>query len=220
MASPIHDVLLFDLDGTISDPLVGIHRSINYALAAFGYTQIELAECATYVGPPLDLTFAQITTTSTPAHIGELVGKYRERYAELGYAENTLYPGVAETIAELAATGIELAVCTSKRQDFAERILSLFGLREYFSFVNGGDIGIHKHQQIAGLLAQGAVSARSVMIGDRAVDLIAANRNGLYGAGVLWGYGSQQELAAEQPHYLFSSSQELSALQAAIVANH
>jgi len=204
-----HDVLLFDLDGTLSDPLVGIGRSINYALAHFGYPELPLSQLAAHVGPPLDQTFTSITGLGSSAAVNGFVAKYRERYGEIGYSENVLYPGIPEVLHSLASAGIPLGVCTSKRADFAEKILELFGLRSYFSFVCGGEIGIQKWQQIQDLLAKGTVSQSTVMVGDRAVDIGAAHRNGLPAAGVLWGYGSREELAAEQPRYLFSTPQEL-----------
>lgn len=208
-STTFHDLLLFDLDGTLSDPLVGIGRSLNYALAHFGHRTIGLAECSTYIGPPLDQAFRAITGTTSPDHVTALIAKYRERYAEVGYAENVLYPGIPEALARLAAARMPLAVCTAKPREFAERILELFGLRAYFAFVDGGQTGLHKWQQIEGLLAQGAVSTASVMIGDRSVDLLAAHRNGLHAAGVLWGHGSRQELEAERPRYLLTAPLEL-----------
>jgi len=211
MTTP-YDLLLFDLDGTISDPLLGIARSINYAMEHFGYTPLELSECSAYIGPPLDQTFAAITGSVSPAHIAELVSKYRERYGDVGYSENVLYPGIADVLSALSEAPIPLAVCTAKRKDFAERILEMFGLRQHFRFVDGGEVGMHKWQQIENLMARSSVSAATVMIGDRAVDLIAGHRNGLHAAGVLWGHGSRAELEAEQPRYLFNAPGELVSL--------
>jgi phosphoglycolate phosphatase len=208
MKSP-HDVILFDLDGTLSDPLVGIGRSINYALSHFGYAELPLSELAVHVGPPLDQSFSLITGLSSSSAVEGLVAKYRERYGDIGYAENILYPGIPEVLHSLAGGGITLGVCTSKRVDFAEKILELFGLRSYFSFVSGGEIGMHKGQQIHALLETGAITHSSVMVGDRAVDITAAHRNGLDAAGVLWGHGSRQELEAEEPRYLLSTPADL-----------
>lgn len=204
-----HDLLLFDLDGTISDPLVGIGRSINHALSHFGYATLELDQLAVHIGPPLDEAFKAITGLQTKGSLSPFVTKYRERYADVGYSENVLYPGIVEAIATLDAMGIPLGVCTSKRVDFAERILEMFGLRDYFRFVSGGEIGMLKGQQIQDLLTTGRVTGSSVMIGDRAVDMIAAHRNGLHAAGVLWGYGSRIELENEKPAYLLASVPEL-----------
>jgi phosphoglycolate phosphatase len=95
------------------------------------------------------------------------------------------------------------------RQDFAEKILEMFGLIHHFQYVSGGEIGVPKYQQIESLLAQGRVSQSTVMIGDRAVDITAAHKNGLQAGGVLWGYGSHTELMDESPLYSFSSPNEL-----------
>ena len=209
-----HDLVLFDLDGTISDPLVGIGRSINHALAHFGYPTYELAALARYIGPPLDESFASITGISSQTELAALVAKYRERYGDVGFSENVLYPGVSEALVALRRAGMPLGVCTSKRQDFAEQILELFGLRDHFEFVNGGEIGTPKWRQIETLRARGQVSDASVMVGDRAIDVEAAHRNGLHAAGVLWGYGSPAELAQAQPRYSFATPADLHELAA------
>jgi phosphoglycolate phosphatase len=208
----IHDLLLFDLDGTLSDPLLGFERSMNYALSHFGHKPLELSACSAYIGPPLDESFATITGIASPGQIKELVAKYRERYADIGFSENTLYPGIPEALATLVESGISLAVCTSKKKEFAERILEMFSIRDHFLFIDGGDIGTEKWQQIESLLARGLVSTASVMVGDRSVDIAAARRNELYSAGVLWGHGSRSELENERPNYLFASPAELPCL--------
>lgn len=205
-------MILFDLDGTLTDPLVGVHRSMNYALSHFGFAEISLAEAALYVGPPLDVTFSQITQRSSTTLISELVAKYRERYAEVGYSENCVYSGIPDALAYLHKTGVKLAVCTSKRTDFAEKILEMFALRQFFEFVDGGDIGVHKWQQVERLVRCGSIRETAVMVGDRAVDMIAANRGGLSCAAALWGYGTQRELEAERPNYFLRLPAELRSL--------
>ena len=206
------DGVMFDLDGTLSDPLVGIGRSINYALSSLGYEPLELAQLAVHVGPPLDHAFRAVTGEQSPARAQAFVAKYRERYAEVGYSENVLYPGIREALADLRETGLFLGVCTSKRVDFAEQILEMFGLRSLFRFVSGGEIGTEKWQQIESLLRQGFIDTSTVMVGDRSIDLVAAHRNGLSAAGVLWGFGSRNELELERPRYLLSSPNELQVL--------
>jgi phosphoglycolate phosphatase len=203
------DIVIFDLDGTISDPILGIARSANYALSSFGYETREIDEFAAFIGPPIDHTFRTLVGTDDEAHIADLVARYRERYGELGFAENTLYPGVAEALSGLHEAGVPMGVCTSKRRDFAVRILELFGLLGYFQVVDGGDVGIPKWRQLAALCEQGIATSNSIMIGDRAVDLVAAHKNGLHSGGVLWGYGNLPELHAEQPEYVFRSPAEV-----------
>lgn len=204
-----HDLVLFDLDGTLSDPLEGIGNSINYALLHFGFPRHALADLAGYIGPPIDETFRTLTGRSEESEIRAFVAKYRERYADIGYAENVLYPGVAAALGRLGGANVPMAVCTSKRSDFAEKILRMFGLIGHFRFVDGGDVGIRKWQQVEALLSQGRVSKSSVMVGDRASDMIAAHRNGLRAAGALWGYGSHAELANQRPMCVLASPDEL-----------
>lgn len=204
--------LLFDLDGTISDPTIGVGRSLNYALSAFGYPLVADQDVSQYIGPPLDQTFSLLTQSTSPEHLLALVNKYRERYADVGYAENVLYPGVTEALASLVEQDIPLGLCTSKPLNFAERILSLFELRDYFSVTSGGDVGIHKSQQLRALLDDKAVGQNSTMIGDRAVDIQAAFNNHLKAVGVLWGHGSEAELTAADPHLLLRSPEQLAQL--------
>src|SRR6266480_3089598 len=208
--------LVFDLDGTISDPAVGIGRSINYALQHFGYPPVSDAEISKHIGPPLDNAFRSITGNSSSVQVAALVSKYRERYGDVGYSENTIYAGIPEVLQKLASNGRPIGLCTSKRADFAERILHLFGIRQYFHFVNGGDIGVQKQQQLASLLSERVISASSTMIGDRAVDIHAAKANGLRAVGVLWGHGSLTELRDASPGALLESPHELLQLANAV----
>ncbi len=205
--------LIFDLDGTLSDPAVGIGRSLNYALDACGYRTLSAREVSRYVGPPLDWAFREIVPDASPDTVLALVAKYRERYRDVGYAENTLYPGIADALARLSSDGVHMGVCTSKRRDFAEQILERFALRQHFTFVNGGDVGVGKGDQLRALLAQGTVRPTSTMIGDRALDIEAARANGLGAVGVLWGHGSKAELLRAGPDCLLESPLELAGLQ-------
>lgn len=207
-----HDLVLFDLDGTLSDPSVGIGRSINHALTRFGHPPITAQRVAACIGPPLDEIFRCLTGSAAQTDVDALVQAYRECYADTGHAENTLYPGIPRALAVLADAGMPMGICTSKRADFAERILQTFGLREHFRFVSGGDVGVAKTQQIAMLLDEGRVSASTVMVGDRAVDMQAAHRNGLSAAGVRWGFGTEAELDVEAPRYLFDAPAQLAKL--------
>jgi phosphoglycolate phosphatase len=205
--------LIFDLDGTISDPAVGIARSISYALSTFGYATLPEQGISRYIGPPLDEIFAQITASTSPAHVSALVGKYRERYAEVGYSENVIYPGVARALEQLVARRVPLGLCTSKRADLAGQVLALFGIREHFQFVNGGDVGTRKERQLSALLSNGIIGPRSTMIGDRAVDVFAAHANDLRSVAVLWGHGSRAELEAARPGLLLESPEQLVELE-------
>ena len=214
MTSPAY--LVFDLDGTISDPAVGIARSLNYALQFYSYSAISEDQVSRFIGPPLDMTFQSITGNSSPVHVAALVSKYRERYADVGYSENILYSGVPEALEALSSAGVPIGLCTSKRVDFAESILRLFGLRHHFRFLSGGEISVQKKQQLASLLSDRTISRASIMIGDRAVDIEAAKVNGLESVGVLWGYGSIEELTAAGPHALLEFPHQLVELKNAV----
>lgn len=205
-------ILIFDLDGTISDPATGICRCLNYSLKTFGYPEVTVQDVAPYIGPPLDVSFRQLTGETSGERIAAMVVKYRERYGRVGYAENTLYKGIPQAILALSDAGIPLGVCTSKRADFAEKILGMFAIRQYFSFVSGGDVGVKKESQLRELLDTGAIGKNAVMIGDRAVDILAAQANGLASVGVLWGYGSRSELEGVGPGKILELPEDLAGL--------
>lgn len=209
-----YELLIFDLDGTLSDPKEGIVHSTNYALAAYGYPALSPDAIEVFIGPPLDDAFRHITGLEDAERLAALITKYREDYALRGYAANTLYPGIAAVLERLKQNGVQMAVCTSKRVDFAEAILQLHRIRGYFAFVDGGDVGIRKWQQLQALLESGIVPENSVMIGDRDVDLVAARHNSLDSAGVLWGYGSRAELMAQNPTHLLNEPGQLVELAA------
>ena len=202
-------VVVFDLDGTLSNPLEGFARSINHALRLQGLPEREPQALARYIGPPLHESAVELTASDDPTAHTRLIADYRRRYGESGFAENTLYDGIPETLHALRDAGATLGLCTSKRADFAEAILRRFGLRELFAFVSGGDIGVHKWQQLQALREAGAVDAHSVMVGDRDVDISSARRNGLHAWGVLWGFGSRAELLAESPRHLAETPADL-----------
>lgn len=205
-----YDLLLFDLDGTISDPIEGISNCINFALESYGYPTRTKEFLASFIGPPIDKTFDVILGNLRNHSLDDLVAKYRERYMLCGFKENAAYEGILDILSSLSSSGsIKLAICTSKRADIASQVLDCFGLSKFFAFVSGGDVGIEKWQQIESLKQQGKISLNTLMIGDRASDLIGAHRNGIDSAGVLWGYGSREELEAEQPAYLLNHPREL-----------
>lgn len=199
-------MLVFDLDGTISDPKIGWCQSINFALAQLGYPVRDIEELPQYFEASLEATLSNVIGGAEPS---DMIIKFREYYGVSGYKEDKLYPGVIETIYSLHNDGIPLGVCTGKPTIFAEKILALFGLRGLFSFVSGGDIGVSKADQLRDLLKHGEIDHNAIMVGDRDIDLKSAHANGLASCGVLWGYGSREELLAENPRYLIESPKEL-----------
>ena len=189
-----HSTYIFDLDGTLSNPLAGMADSINHALGKHGYAEREHVEIASYIGPPLEGTLADIIGTSDTDHINEIVQSYRQHYLIAGYSNNHLYDDITDLLSKLKHAGAPVGVCTSKPKKIASMILEHFDILHYFEFVSGGDVGIKKGQQLKQLLADGQIDDKAIMIGDRNVDIIAAQQNKLTSLGVLWGFGSSEEL--------------------------
>ncbi|MGH1403899.1 MAG: HAD hydrolase-like protein [Alphaproteobacteria bacterium] len=208
----MHDYLIFDLDGTLSNPQEGIVKSINYALKQCGYAAQPADSLLRYIGPPLDESFADLIGQNHHDEIARLVHAYRERYAQIGYKENVIYDGIVESLNMLADQNIPMGVCTSKPERFARPILEMFGIHDYFDFVSGGDVGIQKRSQLHTLLNDGVVSSKSVMIGDRAVDMIAAQLNDIKCAGVLWGHGTFEEIDDQNPDIVLHKPSDLKGL--------
>jgi phosphoglycolate phosphatase len=210
--------LVLDLDGTLSDPSLGICRCVNHALAVHKLPQVSDEAVRREIGPPLDEMFIRLAPGLDPAKLTGLVAAYRERYARLGYSENTLYPDIPAVLEQLRAGGLPLGLCTSKRVDFAHAILELFGLSKYFDFVSGGDIGVPKGDQLALLLRAASIDGNAVMVGDRAVDVHAAQHNGLRSIGVLWGFGDQAELRGAGADQILREPAELAEAVVGIAA--
>ena len=204
--------LILDLDGTISDPSLGIARCFNYALEQHHFPVVPEHLIAQEIGPPLDASFLKLAPGINDTEVASLVAAYRARYADIGYAENTLYPGIPDVLEPLYNSGLRLGLCTSKRVDFAKKILSLFDLSAYFEFVNGGEIGITKGMQLAELIETGVIDEQAIMVGDRDVDINAAHQNNLRAIGVLWGFGDRAELSNASPLCILEDVGELAEL--------
>jgi len=192
--------LLFDLDGTLTDNYLGISRSIVYALERLDANIPDAATLRRCVGPPLRDSFRWLLDTDDVTVVEQAIGLYRERFADVGWRENVVYDGIADAFAALAAGATRMFVCTSKPEVYARRIVTLFGFSEHLDGVYGADLAGRlddKVKLLAHLVATEHLDpARAIMIGDRAHDVRAARMNGTRSAGVLWGYGSREELAA------------------------
>ncbi len=220
-ASPGRQAVLFDLDGTLTDPFVGITRSLGYALEKLGRTAPAADDLRWCIGPPIQSSFAVLLETEDPAVIGEAVRLYRERYSAIGKFENTLIEGIPNVLAELVADGFFLAVATSKLKTYAGEIIDHFDLRRYFSAVHGSELDGQnsvKAELISHILVVEALDARrTVMIGDRSHDVAGANANGVLAIGVLWGYGDRQELETAGAARIIASPAELRGAIAALL---
>jgi phosphoglycolate phosphatase len=195
--------LLFDLDGTLTDPVLGITRSIQHALVKLGRVAPETAALARYVGPPLRATFAELLDDDDPALVAQAVALYRERFSEIGLYENAVYPEVPPALAALVEAGHRLWVVTSKPHVYARRIVAHFGLRGWFTDIYGSELDGHNTDKVdlirVVLANERLPPAQTWMIGDRALDVRGGRENGTRTAGVLWGYGSEDELRAAGP---------------------
>lgn len=205
--------LLFDLDGTLTDPREGITRSIAHALERLGIEPPPLAQLTFAIGPPLRLSFARLLATDKRETIELAVSHYRERFGDVGLFENAPYDGIAETLGTLAAGGATLFVATSKPVVYARRIVDHFDLGRHFAEVHGCELDgtrEDKRDLIAHILPRhGLDAARAVMIGDRGADMLAARHHGLGAVGALWGYGTRAELLEHGAQRLCESPRRL-----------
>jgi phosphoglycolate phosphatase len=189
--------IFFDLDGTLTDPKPGITRSIQYALQRLDHPAIPSEDELTWcIGPPLRTSFVRLLGGDHAAD--RAVSLYRERFSDIGLYENRVYDGIGDVLMTLRASGHRLFVATSKAHVFADRIIDHFGLRSHFEYVFGAELDgtrVEKSHLLEYALKEAAVDpAKTLMIGDRSHDMIGAKNNGMRGIGVLYGYGSRDEL--------------------------
>ncbi len=193
------EAVLFDLDGTLTDPYEGISRCLRFAMERMGQPLPEHADLRPCIGPPIESVFVALCGSDDASVIAAAIGFYRERFAEVGLYENRLYDGVPAMLERLAHDRA-LYVCTSKPTAYAQRIVAHYGIGGYFRAVYGSELDgtrTDKAELIAWLLERARLdSAATAMVGDREHDAIGARANGVVPYGVLWGYGSADELRA------------------------
>ncbi len=190
--------IFFDLDGTLTDPGIGITNAVMYALERYGIHVAERSELYPFIGPPLVDSFMRFYHFSA-ADARAAVDVYREYFAEKGIFENEVYPGIPALLARLRGAGLKLVIATSKPEEFAVRIAEHFGLAQYFDCIAGAamdETRTEKWEVIAYALDRCGVADRAsvLMVGDREHDVRGAARCGLACLGVLYGYGSREEL--------------------------
>lgn len=211
-----YSYVLFDLDGTVTDPEEGITKSVQYALQHFHIEVQERQELYKFIGPPLKDSFMDFYGF-TEQQAGEALLKYRERFAVTGWRENVVYDGMEKLLQHLRREGKRIMLATSKPEFFAEQILSYFGLRDYFDFVGGATLDgkrDHKADVIRYVLETNGISnlKEVVMVGDRKFDILGAKEFGLKTVGVLYGYGDRDELTVAGADHLVESVAELETL--------
>jgi phosphoglycolate phosphatase len=190
--------VLFDLDGTMTDPFEGITRSIQYALEKLGRTAPAADDLRWCIGPPLVHAFKILLETEDEAGPNQAILLYREHYTTIGKFENRVIDGIPQALETLAESGHRLIVATSKPRSYTLDILDHFGLARHFDAVHGSELdgrNSEKTDLIRHIIRQEAVEpATAIMIGDRMHDIIGANANEVASIGVLWGYGDRAEL--------------------------
>lgn len=212
-----YNIVLWDLDGTLTDPKLGITRSVQYALHKLDCPFPNGDALEWVIGPPLKESFKILLGTNEDDLLNQAVTLYRERYREIGMYENIVYPGIPELLAQLKEMGCQHFLATSKPTVFAEKILQHFSLDSYFSVMMGSELSgqfVEKEDLIREVLKQ--VPARSlsqtVMIGDRRYDVEGARANKIEVISVGYGYGTIEELQAAAPDYFVASVKDLGEL--------
>lgn len=213
--------LLFDLDGTLTDPKLGITSCVQYALKFFGIEESDNNNLLSYIGPPLIESFQEYHGL-TEEQAGTAVEKYRERFKDIGIFENDLIDGIDEVLSELMKNGFVLALATSKPQEFAVRIMEHFDLSKYFTVEMGSGMNgerKYKADVIEAVIERlvkmypnediSSIKADSIMIGDRLHDIEGAKQCCIESIGVRFGYAKEGELEEAGADYIVSTPKEL-----------
>lgn len=205
--------VLLDLDGTVLDSKPGVIRCVNHALNALGAPTRDESELVVMIGPPLHLGFPQFLGTDDEQVVAAAIAAYRERYQDVGIFEANLFPGVREMIQKLGSDGYHLSLVTAKPEPYAVRLVEHFELQNQLRGVYAPSLDDKrdgKSHLIQRLLEnEGLPPSGAIMVGDRNRDIDSANRVGVRSVGVLWGYGSREELMGCEPTGLVETPQEL-----------
>lgn len=198
--------ILFDLDGTLTDSMLGITNCAMYALEKFNIHPQNREELLPYIGPPLIYSFSTFHGLSRE-QAERAVVYYRERFSTIGWQENEVYEGIPELLDELMSRGVALMVATSKPELFTHRILEYFDLKKYFTFIAASTMDEKRSEKadvIAYLLEKyPEINAENcVMVGDRKYDVEGAHHCGLPAAGVLYGYGDRAEMETAKADFI------------------
>ncbi len=201
------------MDGTLTDPFTGITKCISYALDMLGRKLPPRESLRWCIGPPLKDSFAKLLASDDDVLTEKAVAFYRERFGTVGLFENEVYDGIPEVLEALQKNGHTLYVATSKPVVYAERIIDHFGLHRHFKWTFGSELDgtrSDKTSLISHILQRELIApSETSMIGDREHDIIGAKENGIYGFGVLWGYGTKAELENSGAHAFFRTPREL-----------
>lgn len=205
--------VLFDLDGTLTDPFMGITQSVQYALSYFDIKVEDLHRLSRFIGPPLKTSFQEYYNL-TEEQAEKAIKKYRERFSDTGIFENEIYDGIKDMLEELIEDGKIILMATSKPEAYARRIADFFDLTQYFTQICGSEFDGSRQEKseiIELLLKQQMIESRdqAIMVGDRKHDVIGAKKTQLDSIGVAYGYGGNEELEAAGATYIVNSVDEL-----------
>ena len=211
------ETILFDLDGTLTDPAEGITKAVEAALNHYGITVEDRSTLNKFIGPPLDESFPEFYGFDDE-QVREATAVFREYFGRRGWAENIPYPGIDKLLADLKAAGKKLIVATSKPEEFAVRIMEHFDLARYMDVIAGAPMdnqeGAKKASVIRDALRRCGVEdlSTAVMVGDRRHDVAGGHQVGLKVIGVLYGYGDRPEHEAAGADYVVEDVPALRAL--------
>ncbi|MFJ8257399.1 HAD family hydrolase [Peribacillus asahii] len=208
-----YQVILFDLDGTLSDPKIGITKSVQYALQKMGIDEPDIDKLECFIGPPLKVSFTEYYDFNE-GNTQRAIDYYRERFKDKGMFENKLYSNISLLLKSLKEQQYTLVVATSKPTVFSEQILKYFNIDQYFDFVVGSNLDgtrTAKTEIIQYILDKYNKYKLDdfIMIGDRKYDMIGAKNTGIDSIGVTYGYGSFEELSDSHPTHIVNSVEEI-----------
>ncbi|WDP90353.1 MAG: HAD family hydrolase [Desulfobacter sp.] len=205
--------ILFDLDGTLTDPKTGITRCIRFSLEHSGAALPGADELTWCIGPPLRDSFAKLLDTEDGPTLDRALALYRKRFSEKGMYENHVYPQIPPCLEQIRAAGLKLLLATSKPRVFAEKILEHFGLAHFFTGIYGAGLDgslVDKGELIAHILASESLDpGETLMVGDRIYDILGGKKNGVATAAVTYGYGSADEIQSAHPDMVFDRPADL-----------
>lgn len=205
--------VLLDLDGTLIDSYPGISASCLAALRALGHEPDETLDIRNIIGPPIEDIMHVLLQPYGDDRVGEAVTAYRQHYGESGFLGSEPYPGIGQSLEDMKRAGLRIYLATSKRATFASRILDHLEFAPYFDGIHGSVPGgalDHKPELLAHVLSKHGLSpAHSLMVGDRRYDISGAHAVGMRGLGVLWGYGTRDELETAGADRLVASPADL-----------
>lgn len=209
----MYQTVLFDLDGTLTDPGVGITNCVSYVLEKYNIEVPAREKLYRFIGPPLHESFERFYGFSEE-EAKKAVECYRERYRETGIYENKVYDGIEDVLKTLQNSGKKIAVATSKPEEFAVKILEHFHLSQYFLYIAGANMDgtrTKKHEVISYALDVCQVKDKSevIMVGDREHDVIGASKIGIDSLGVLYGYGDYEELKSAGADYIVKGPKDI-----------